>query len=127
MATHFSSKGFRQKIASEILASLGNFTEYSPNLQGPDYFSFYHSLQHRPNSSPGIDLIPFAGWKETGDLAISCMQKVDNILRSGDLPSAGDDYNASVIAFLVRRKRRAFCCSAAGPTGDEATVHEEYF
>ena len=51
------------KSGDEFLTSLRNFGEYSPNLQGPDYFSFYYSLQHRPNSTPGIDLVPFAGWQ----------------------------------------------------------------
>ena len=70
----FQAKDCDNKFAGEFPTSLGDFGEYSPNLQGPDYFSFHYSLQHRPNSTPGIDLVPFAGWQATGDLGISCTQ-----------------------------------------------------
>ena len=44
----------------------------------------------------------FAGWKAAGDLGIACIQSVDCLLRASQLPPEGDDYNTSVMAFLVK-------------------------
>ena len=62
-------------------------------------------MQHRPNSFPGPDRVPYAGWKAAGDLGIDCMQKVDGLFREGHLPLEGDDYNHSDIAFLVKGEK----------------------
>ena len=84
---------------------MDNFGEFSNNIHAPGYFDFYYSMQHRPNSFPGPDRVPYAGWVAAGDLGIDCMQKVDGLLRDGHLPLEGDDYNHSDIAFLVKGEK----------------------
>ena len=101
----FQEKPFDELPASHCLTELGNFGEFSPNIHAPDYSNFYNSLQHRPNSLPGPDCISFAGWKAAGDLGIACMQKVDGLLREDQLPPDGDDYNDSIVAFLVKEEK----------------------
>ena len=101
----FSAKEFDEEEAVGYLQSLGNFGEYSGNLLGPDYFSFFSALGHRPPTTPGTDLISFAGWLAAGDVGIMCMQKVDGILRSGGLPPIGNDLDTCVISFLVKGEK----------------------
>ena len=105
MAICISKKPFGELSAFNSLTDLSNFGEFPPNLIAPDYFNFYNSLQHRPNSLPGPDCISLAGWKAAGDPGIACMQKVDCLLREGHLPPVGDDYNDSIMAFLVKGEK----------------------
>ena len=85
----FQAKSFDFISASNFLTELGNFGEFSNNIHAPGYFEFYYSMQHRPNSFPGPDRVPFAGWVAAGDLGIDCVQKVDGLLRSGHPPPEG--------------------------------------
>ena len=101
----FQAKAFDPVLASGFLTELGNFGEYSDNIHAPGYFNFYYSMQHRPNSFPGPDRVPFAGWVATGDLGINCMQNIDKLFRNGSLPPAGDDFNHSDTAFLVKGEK----------------------
>ena len=101
----FQEKSFDEVSATNFLTELRNFGEFSNTIHAPGYFNFYNSMQHRPNSLPGPDRVPYAGWKAAGDLGIDCMQKVDGLLREGHLPPEGDDYNHSDIAFLVKGEK----------------------
>ena len=72
-------------------------------------------MLHRPNSFPGPDRVPYAGWYATGDTGIKCMQKIDTSLRNGAVPPEGDDFNHSETAFLVKGEKLE----------DEVAVHRD--
>ena len=95
----FKEKEFDEGAAIAYLQTLGNIGEYSSNLQGPDYFSFYGATQHRPPTTPGNDCISYGGWLASGDVGIACMMRIDDLSRKGGLPPAGNDYNTSTMSF----------------------------
>ena len=73
----FEATDFDETEALSFLQSVGNIGEYSSDLQGPDYFSFFRATRGRPPTTPGKDTISYAGWLAAGDFGISCMQSVD--------------------------------------------------
>ena len=59
----------------------------------------------QPPTTPGADLMSFAGWLAAGDIGIMCMEKIALLLRSGGLPPAGNDYNTCVMSFFVKGEK----------------------
>ena len=107
MATDVQEEGIWWRSSHCIFADPGEYWVIQRQfITRPRYFfRFYSATQHRPPATPGNDCIPYSGWLASGDVGIACMMKIDDFLRKGGLPPAGNDYNTSTMIFLVKGKK----------------------